>query len=564
MSARITLAMAGRVLAQLRHDHRTLAMLLVVPCALMTLLWWIFEDRPAVSSTGSAPALLALFPFIIMFLVTSVTTLRERVERHARAAARDADGQGRLPARLRARVRPGRRGPVGCSPSALSVGLLGLEVAGPVWLLGLVAVVDAVLGTALGLFVSAFAATEFQAVQFMPAVVLPQLLLCGLFVPRDALPDAWRRSATSCRCRTPWTRCRPSTRSSEVADVWGDLGVVLAFVARRARAGRRDPPGEAQLPRRPARSLCPMSLLRQPLLLLSRSTQVKNLVSTLPVSSGIVHSYVPGESTESPSTATAELVDDGLTVTLDYLGRGHPRRRAGRRHRGGVRRPARSRSRPRGLTRRAEVSVKLSAVGQALPATSGAQGRPRERPRHLPSRAQRRHHGHPRHGGPHHHRLDARRSCASCARTSPRPAPCCRPTLRRTEADCRALADEGSRVRLCKGAYLEPEAVAFQERLDVDKSYVRCLKVLIAGEGYPMIATHDPRMVEIASSLASRYGRAKGTYEFQMLYGIRPDRAAPAGRSRGDDARLHPLRHRVVRLPHAPSRRATRPTCHSS
>ena len=81
--------------------------------------------------------------------------------------------------------------------------------------------------------------------------------------------------------------------------------------------------------------------------------------------------------------------------------------------------------------------------------------------------------------------------------------------LHRTEADCRALAYEGSRVRLCKGAYHEPEAVAFQSRLDVDKSYVRCLKVLLAGQGYPMIATHDPRMVEIASSLASRYGRGR-------------------------------------------------------
>ncbi|MGV3561846.1 MAG: proline dehydrogenase family protein, partial [Nocardioides sp.] len=95
--------------------------------------------------------------------------------------------------------------------------------------------------------------------------------------------------------------------------------------------------------------------------------------------------------------------------------------------------------------------------------------------------------------------------------------------LHRTEADCRQLAHEGSRVRLCKGAYAEPEEVAFQDKLDVDKSYVRCLKVLMAGQGYPMIATHDPRMVEIASSLASRQGRAPGTYEFQMLYGIRPE-----------------------------------------
>jgi proline dehydrogenase len=94
--------------------------------------------------------------------------------------------------------------------------------------------------------------------------------------------------------------------------------------------------------------------------------------------------------------------------------------------------------------------------------------------------------------------------------------------LRRTEADCRALAYEGSRVRLCKGAYNEPEGVAFQDRVEVDRSYVRCLKVLLSGQGYPMIATHDPRMIEIASSLASRYGRPQGSYEFQMLYGIRP------------------------------------------
>ena len=95
--------------------------------------------------------------------------------------------------------------------------------------------------------------------------------------------------------------------------------------------------------------------------------------------------------------------------------------------------------------------------------------------------------------------------------------------LHRTVDDCRALAYEGSRVRLCKGAYKEPVEVAFQGRHEVDKSYVRCLKVLMAGQGYPMIATHDPRMIRIASSLASRNGRAAGSYEFQMLFGIRPE-----------------------------------------
>jgi proline dehydrogenase len=104
--------------------------------------------------------------------------------------------------------------------------------------------------------------------------------------------------------------------------------------------------------------------------------------------------------------------------------------------------------------------------------------------------------------------------------------------LHRTEADCRDLAYEGSRVRLCKGAYNEPESVAFQDKHEVDKSYVRCLKVLMAGQGYPMVASHDPRMIDIAGALATRHGRAQGSYEFQMLFGIRPDeqrRLAEAG-----------------------------------
>jgi proline dehydrogenase len=104
--------------------------------------------------------------------------------------------------------------------------------------------------------------------------------------------------------------------------------------------------------------------------------------------------------------------------------------------------------------------------------------------------------------------------------------------LYRTEADCRDLAYDGSRVRLCKGAYNEPESVAYQERLDVDRSYVRCMKVLMRGSGYPMLATHDPRLIRIGGALAARYGRSPGTYEFQMLYGIRPGeqlRLAKAG-----------------------------------
>ena len=186
MSARITMAVTLRVLRQLRRDHRTVAMLLVVPCVLLTLLWWMF-DRNDLVFNQFGPPLLALFPFIVMFLVTSVTTLRERssgtLERLLSMPLGKADlllGYAiafGLVALVQAVVAVG-----------LTVGLLGLDVTGPLWMLTVVAVLDAVLGTALGLFVSAFAETEFQAVQFMPALVLPQVLLCGLFVARDALP----------------------------------------------------------------------------------------------------------------------------------------------------------------------------------------------------------------------------------------------------------------------------------------------------------------------------------------------------------------------------------------
>ncbi|WP_300386594.1 ABC transporter permease [uncultured Nocardioides sp.] len=189
MSPRILLAVTARVLTQLRRDHRTLAMLLVLPTALIALLWWVLSG----DASGSAfdrvgPALLAIFPFTVMFLVTSVTTLRERssgtLERLLSMPTGRLDllGGYALAFALVALVQSGLA-------VAVSVGLLGLEVDGSLAVLGLVAVVDGVLGCALGLFVSAFAATEFQAVQFMPLVVIPQLLVCGLFVPREALPS---------------------------------------------------------------------------------------------------------------------------------------------------------------------------------------------------------------------------------------------------------------------------------------------------------------------------------------------------------------------------------------
>jgi proline dehydrogenase len=263
-----------------------------------------------------------------------------------------------------------------------------------------------------------------------------------------------------------------------------------------------------------------MMFLRQPLLLLARSSAVKKLVSTMPVSAGIVGSYVPGETTESAVEATSGLVDDGLRVTLDFLGEDtldaeqaeatvtaylDLLQQLG----------------ARGLTRHAEVSVKLSAIGQFLPDNGHKVAL--ENARTICRAA--------RNAGTtvtldmeDHTTTDSTLAILRELRKDfPETGAVLQAALHRTESDCRALAYEGSRVRLCKGAYLEPEAVAFQDRLDIDKSYVRCLKVLLAGEGYPMVASHDPRMVEIASSLASRYGRSQGSYEYQMLYGIRPD-----------------------------------------
>jgi proline dehydrogenase len=263
-----------------------------------------------------------------------------------------------------------------------------------------------------------------------------------------------------------------------------------------------------------------MSLLRQPLLLLSRSEQVKKLVSTMPVSAGIVRSYVPGETNATAADATAALAEDGLLVTLDFLGEDTlDAEQADATVAAYV--DVLQELSARGLTRGAEVSVKLSAIGQFLPEVGHKTAL--ENARTICRAA--------RNAGTtvtldmeDHTTTDSTLSILRELRKDfPETGAVLQAMLHRTEADCRALAHEGSRVRLCKGAYLEPEDVAFQDRLEVDKSYIRCLKVLLAGEGYPMIATHDPRMVEIAGSLASRYGRTPGSYEFQMLYGIRPE-----------------------------------------
>lgn len=220
------IATAERVLRQLRHDPRTIAMILVVPCLLLTLLWWIYDGGPIFHRIG--PALLALFPVIIMFLITSITTLRER--RSGTLERLLTLPLGRISFMLGYAVAFGAVAVVqALVASGLMLGPLGLEVAGPWWQLVLVAVLDSLLGVALGLFVSAFARSEFQAVQFMPAIVLPQFLLCGLLVPRDEMPRALEY--TSNVLPLSYAVDAMDTVSTEVSgDLTLELTVLVGFI----------------------------------------------------------------------------------------------------------------------------------------------------------------------------------------------------------------------------------------------------------------------------------------------------------------------------------------------
>lgn len=259
-------------------------------------------------------------------------------------------------------------------------------------------------------------------------------------------------------------------------------------------------------------------MLSSPLLTASRSPRVRRLVTSTPLSRRLVERFVVGETLDVALDATRRLVGDGLAVTLDHLGedtvdvaQADATRQSYVELLGGLA--------ALDLTPQAEVSLKLSAVGQALPRDG------------------------------HHLALDnARAICAAAERAGttvtldmedhttvdstlailrelrvdfPGTGAVLQSCLHRTEADCRDLAEAGSRVRLVKGAYAEPASVAYPAKADVDLAYVRCLKILMAGDGYPMVASHDPRMIELAGVLAGRYGREPGSYEYQMLHGIR-------------------------------------------
>ena len=253
----------------------------------------------------------------------------------------------------------------------------------------------------------------------------------------------------------------------------------------------------------------------------AESPLARRVVSQFPPTRRVVDRFVAGEDVAAARAAVERLTADGFAVTVDHLGE-HVRHAAVAAATAKAYLALLGELRALGLGDRAEVSLKLSALGQAL-------GRDGERialdhARQICAAA--------REAGVQvtldmedHTTTDSTLEILRALRADfPGTGVALQACLRRTEADCRDLAGPGSRVRLVKGAYAEPASVAYRTKHEVDRAYVRCLRVLMAGSGYPMVATHDDRLIVIAQSLAARYGRGRDDYEFQMLYGVRPGR----------------------------------------
>ncbi|MCT2585679.1 proline dehydrogenase family protein [Actinophytocola gossypii] len=260
-----------------------------------------------------------------------------------------------------------------------------------------------------------------------------------------------------------------------------------------------------------------MNPLRSLILAAAGNDVIRRAVATAPVSRDVVRRFVAGETTADAVGATRGLVDAGLTVTLDYLGEDTT-------DEGLAEQTVHAyvelldALHEHGLADRAEVSVKLSAVGQLLDERLAAENAAR-----ICAAAQRCGTTVTLDMEDHTTTDSTLRVLAELRGTYPWVGAVLQSYLHRTVDDCARLAGPGSRVRLCKGAYAEPAEVAYQDTHEVDLSYVRCLNALLAGDGYPMFATHDPRLVPIVGARAEFHGRKPGSFEFQMLYGIRPD-----------------------------------------
>ncbi len=259
-------------------------------------------------------------------------------------------------------------------------------------------------------------------------------------------------------------------------------------------------------------------MLRSTLLALSRNEQLRQLVTDAPMSKTLVERFVAGDRVDEAVRVSRELSDSGRLITIGRLGEDIDDVEGARATRDAYLTLLDSLD-DAGLGGRAEVSVKLSALGRAL--RVDGEGIARDFAAEICAKATS--------VGTtitldmeDHTTADSTLTILRDLRVSyPATGAVLQAALRRTESDCRDLAD--TRVRLCKGAYSEPASVAFQDKRGIDLAYVRCMKILFAGSGYPMLATHDPRLVDIAGALAVSNRRALGTYEFQMLYGIRPE-----------------------------------------
>jgi len=263
-------------------------------------------------------------------------------------------------------------------------------------------------------------------------------------------------------------------------------------------------------------------VLRRVLLAASVSGRVRRLVTTAPITRDVVRRFVAGETAGEAIAVVERLLADGLAVTLDYLGEDTTELE----HAAAVTQEYVSLIEllhARGLTTggRAEVSVKPTAVGLGLP--EHGEKTAAENITRICSAA--------RAAGTtvtvdmeDHTRVEATLRLVEHVRPDYGDLGCVvQSYLRRTPSDCQALAVAGSRVRLCKGAYSAPDGVAFAARSEVDRNYARCMRILLQGSGYPMLATHDPRLIAIARSRVTTIGRDPGSFEYQMLYGIRPD-----------------------------------------
>ena len=253
------------------------------------------------------------------------------------------------------------------------------------------------------------------------------------------------------------------------------------------------------------------------LLAAARSDSIRRIVSAVPVTRPVVDRYVAGDDLRGCMESVRSLADRGIGATVDHLGEDITDRVEALRNRDAYLALAEALAAD-GLGERAEMSVKLSAFGQALegghdiayanvlPVVEAAAEAGTTVTLDMED----------------HTTVDSTLAIlAELRKRFPQTGAVVQSYLYRTEDDCQALAGGGSRVRLVKGAYKEPPEVAYQDKGEVDLAYVRCLKILMAGKGYPMVGSHDPRMVAITQELARRFGRKPAEYEFQMLYGIR-------------------------------------------